>query len=155
MSIFSLKNPLWASKFNFRWTNIGKQRWHPATQQTMPNFTSFQWRYESLYWWLKKNKSKMWSENIIGAATREQWAGGGGGYTGSGAQSILGQLCLSKTQKNEEYELDSLKSIQSSVSRYWMEKNGAKILQDCWKFVKIIINMTYMVCNINLLNFKM
>jgi hypothetical protein len=90
----------------------------------------------------------MWSENIIGAATRKQWVEGGWGYTGSGAQS----------QKNEEYEPDILKSTQSSVNRYWMMKNGTKILQD-FKIVefvvKIIINMTYMVCNINLLNFKM
>ena len=49
---------------------------------------------------------------IIGAATREQWAEGGWGYTGSAAQSMLGQICLSRiSQKNEEYEPDSLKSI--------------------------------------------
>jgi hypothetical protein len=61
---------------------------------------------------MKKNKSQKWSENIIGAATKEQWAEGGWGYTGIAAQSMLGQICLSRiSQKNEEYEPDSLKSI--------------------------------------------
>jgi hypothetical protein len=41
----------------------------------------------------------MWSENIIGAATKEQWAEGGWGYTGSGAQSILGEICLEYHRK--------------------------------------------------------
>ncbi|CAC5397455.1 unnamed protein product [Mytilus coruscus] len=35
-----------------------------------------------------------------------------------------------RSQKNEEYEPDSLKSIQSSISRYLMEKNGINILKD-------------------------
>jgi hypothetical protein len=35
-----------------------------------------------------------------------------------------------RSKKNEEYEPDSLKAIQSSVSRYLMEKNGTNILQD-------------------------
>ena len=43
----------------------------------------------------------------------------------------LARLFLSvRSQKNEEYEPDSLKSIQSSISRYLMEKNGTNILQD-------------------------
>ena len=78
---------------------------------------------------MNNNKSKKWSANIIRAATREQWVEGDWGYTGSGAQSILGQICLSRiSQKDEEYEPDSLKSIQSSFSKYLMEKTGTNIL---------------------------
>ncbi|CAC5426317.1 unnamed protein product [Mytilus coruscus] len=35
-----------------------------------------------------------------------------------------------RSRKNEEYEPDSLKSIQSSISRHLMEKNGINILKD-------------------------
>jgi hypothetical protein len=51
---------------------------------------------------------------------------------------ILGQICLSRiSQKNEEYEADSLKSIQSSVSRYW---NGEKWYEDSWRLLNFCQN---------------
>ena len=45
--------------------------------------------------------------------------------------SYLARFFLSvRNQKHEEYEPDTLKAIQSSISRYLTEKNNINILQD-------------------------
>lgn len=44
---------------------------------------------------------------------------------------ILARFFLSvRSQKNEEYEPDTIKSIQTSISRYLLEKKGVNILKD-------------------------
>jgi len=104
-----------------------------------------------------KKENKKWSDKIL-----SEWLQGDNELSAvedipsADLNQYLARSFLSVgSQKNKEYEPDSFKLIQLSVSIYLMEKNGTNILQDCWIFVKILINMTYSICDINMLKFKM
>ena len=76
---------------------------------------------------MKNNNTKMKTKNYMKILS--EWLHGDNELRA--VDQNLARFFLSvRSKKNEEYESDSLKAIQSSVSRYLMEKNGTNILQD-------------------------